>query len=248
MVEDAVIRRCGYSKQKKRGYRFPPAPRNKTRTIQKPRGGGCSLRTTTERETKGEEGRAFEQLHTFSAPNLTDFATFVQALKQRVPIAQGTERAFFKPSDAMVIEIGRDGQPMPVPYAHSLSEAPHDHTADVLPGGAAIMGAFRRWRRETVSRCKRSLYSRREWYHYGRKSKECLSINTKTVLRPLHFRPNMVCSTASRVLIAEAGGSVRRGLDGVAASSCRVYLNTISLLMKRATCFCEPASVFSTQA
>ena len=52
----------------------------------------------------GDQGRAFEQLHSFGVPDLTEFSAFLRAFKQRVSIVQGTER-LFKPSDAMVIEI-----------------------------------------------------------------------------------------------------------------------------------------------
>ena len=54
----------------------------------------------------GDQGRAFEQLHSFGVPDLTEFSAFLRAFKQRVSIVQGTER-LFKPSDAMVIEIVR---------------------------------------------------------------------------------------------------------------------------------------------
>lgn len=54
----------------------------------------------------GDQGRAFEQLHTFGVPDNTEFGRFLRAFKQRVSIVQGTERVF-KPSDAMVIEVAR---------------------------------------------------------------------------------------------------------------------------------------------
>ena len=71
----------------------------------------------------GDQGRAFEQLHSFGVPDLTEFSAFLRAFKQRVSIVQGTER-LFKPSDAMVIEIVRGvvsrqyPSLMPVSYTH----------------------------------------------------------------------------------------------------------------------------------
>lgn len=54
----------------------------------------------------GDQGRAFEQLHTFGVPDQTECSHFLRAFRQRVTIVQGTSRVF-KPSDGKVIQLAR---------------------------------------------------------------------------------------------------------------------------------------------
>ncbi len=91
------------------------------------------LRLLTNHFDDGDQGRAFEQLNTFGVPTDTEFSTFVRAFKERVSVAQGTERVF-KPSDAMVIEIVRGTTSkqypslMPALYPGPLMTAPQPFT------------------------------------------------------------------------------------------------------------------------
>ena len=64
------------------------------------------LQLPTNHIDDGDQGRAFQQLSSFGVPSSTDFSTFLRAFKQRVLLAQGTEK-IFKPTDAMVVEIVR---------------------------------------------------------------------------------------------------------------------------------------------
>ena len=64
------------------------------------------LQLLTNHVDDGDQGRAFQQLHSFGVRSSTDFSTSLRAFKERVSIAQGTEQ-ICKPSDNMVVEIVR---------------------------------------------------------------------------------------------------------------------------------------------
>ena len=50
------------------------------------------LQLLTNHVDDGDRGRAFQQLHSFGVPSSTDFSTFLRAFKERVSLAQGTEK------------------------------------------------------------------------------------------------------------------------------------------------------------
>ena len=64
------------------------------------------LQLRTSHFNDGDQGRAFQQLHSFGVPSSTDLSTFLRTFKERFSLAQGTEKGF-KPSDATVVEIVR---------------------------------------------------------------------------------------------------------------------------------------------